>query len=195
MAITPTEIKALRERTGLSVMDCKKALEETQGDMEKALIVLRKKSSSAALKKADRSLGAGVVQAYVHASRDVGAMVVLSCETDFVAKNDEFVALARDIAMHATAASPEFLTREEVREEDIAKARELFEEEAKEKPEAMRAGIIEGKLNSYLKEKVLLEQEFIKDPSKTIKDLIDGAIQKFGERVELTSCRRYAVAG
>lgn len=195
MSVTPEEIKQLRERTGLSVMDCKRALEETGGDMEKALIVLRKKSSAAAQKKSDRTLGAGVVQSYVHSSKTVGATVVLSCETDFVAKNEEFVALAYDIAMHATAASPEFLTREQVAETDIAKARELFEDEAKDKPENMRAGIVEGKLNSYLKEKVLMEQEFIKDPSKTIRELVEAATQKFGERVEVSECRRFSVSG
>ncbi len=195
MSVTPEEIKRLRERTGLSVMDCKRALEETGGDMEKALIVLRKKSSAAAQKKSDRALGAGVVQSYVHASKTVGATVVLSCETDFVAKNEEFVALAYDIAMHATAAAPEFISREQVAETDIAKARELFEEEAKDKPENMRAGIVEGKLNSYLKEKVLMEQEFIKDPSKTIRDLVEAGVQKFGERIEVSECKRFSVSG
>lgn len=193
MAITPAEIKALRERTGLSVMDCKKALEETNGDIEKALIVLRKKSSAAAAKKSDRTLGAGVVQAYVHASKDVGSLIMLSCETDFVAKNEEFLTLAYDLAMHATATNPEFITREEVKEEDLTKARELFEAEAKDKPENMRASIVQGKLDSYLKEKVLLEQPFVRDPSRTIKDLVEGATQKFGERVEITDCTRFSV--
>ncbi len=192
MVITTELIKDLRERTGLSVMDCKKALEEVQGDMEKALIVLRKKSSAAAEKKAGRSLGAGTVAAYVHSSKDIGAMVALACETDFVAKNPEFEALAHDIAMHVAAAQPQFTTREQVKEEDVAKARELFEEEAKSKPEAMRASIVEGKMASYLKEKVLIEQEFIKDPSRSIKDLIDSAVQKFGERVEIAEFARFS---
>ncbi len=193
MHITPEEIKDLRTRTGLSVMDCKHALEETAGDMEKALIVLRKKSSAAAAKKADRSLGAGVVQAYVHSSKDVGALVALACETDFVAKNEEFVALAHDIAMHATATNPRYITKEQVKEEDVSKARELFEEEAKEKPESMRASIVEGKMSSYLKEQVLMDQPFIKDPSVTVGEMVERAIQKFGERILVTECTRFSV--
>jgi elongation factor Ts len=193
MAITTDQIKALRERTGLSVMDCKHALEQTDGDMEKALIVLRKKSSAAAAKKSSRTLGAGVVQAYVHASQDVGALVLLSCETDFVAKNEAFIALARDIAMHATATNPDFIDRAEVTEESTTKAKQLFEEEAAEKPADKRAAIVAGKLDAYLKERVLLEQAFIKDPSLTIKDLVEQAVQKFGERIVVSECTRLSV--
>jgi elongation factor Ts len=193
MAITTEEIKALRERTGLSVMDCKNALEQTDGDMEKAIIALRKKSSAAAAKKSERTLGAGVVQAYTHASQDVGAMVLLSCETDFVAKNEEFLQLAHDIAMHATATNPQFITRDAVKDEDVAKAKQLFEEEAKDKPADKRDTIVEGKLNAYLKEQVLLEQSFIKDPEHTIQDLVEQATQKFGERIEISECKRMSV--
>lgn len=194
MGITTEDIKALRERTGLSVMDCKNALEQVEGDMEKALIVLRKKSSAAAAKKSERTLGAGVVQTYVHSSNDIGTIVLLSCETDFVAKNAEFLELARDIAMHATATNPRFISRESVKDEDIEKAKQIFEKEAEEKPEEKRVAIVEGKMNSYLKEQVLLEQEFIKDPSKTIKDLVEQATQKFGERIEVTECFRASVS-
>lgn len=193
MAITPQEIKDLRTRTGLSVMDCKKALEDADGDVEKALIILRKKSTAAAAKKADRELGAGVVQAYIHASNDVGALVSLSCETDFVAKNEEFVALARDIAMHATATAPRYIKKEEVQEEDVAKARELFVEEAADKPEDKREAIVEGKMAAYLKEQVLMDQPFVKDPTVTIGSLVEQAVQKFGERVEITDCARFSV--
>ncbi len=193
MSIGTEEIKKLREQTGLSVMDCKNALEQTNGDMEKAKIVLRKKSSSIAAKKSDRTLGAGVVQGYVHASFDVGALVLLSCETDFVAKNQEFIDLARDIAMHATATNPRFISRDEVRDEDIKKAKQLFEEEAKDKPEDKREAIVEGKMNSYVKEQVLLEQPYIKDPKTTINDLVEQATQKFGERIEVTECKRVSI--
>jgi elongation factor Ts len=193
MAITPEQIKTLRERTGLSVMDCKKALEQAEGDMEQAVLVLRKKSSAAAAKKSERELGSGVVQAYVHASQDVGTIVLLSCETDFVAKNAEFIALARDIAMHATATAPLCITREEVSEEDLARARKLFEQEAEDKPEDKREAIVEGKMNSYYKDRVLLEQEYIKDNSTTIKGLLESATQKFGERIEISECKRVAV--
>lgn len=193
MAITTEDIKALRERTGLSVMDCKNALEQVDGDMEKALIVLRKKSSAVAAKKSERKLGAGVVQAYVHASNDVGSLVLLSCETDFVAKNTEFMELARNIAMHATATNPQFISRDNVKEENIAKAKQLFEDEAKDKPEDKRAKIVEGKLNSYLQDQVLLEQPYIKDPQHTINDLVEQATQKFGERIEVSECVRFSV--
>lgn len=193
MAITTDDIKALRERTGLSVMECKKALEQADGDAEKALIILRKKSSAAAAKKSERTLGAGVVQAYVHASQDVGAMVLLSCETDFVAKNAEFKALAHDIAMHATATNPEFVSRDHVTPDAVAKARQLFEEEAKDKPADKREAIVEGKLNAYIAERVLLEQPFIKNPDVTIQNLIEQAVQKFGERIELVQCVRVSV--
>lgn len=163
--------------------------------MEKALIVLRKKSSSAAAKKSERTLGAGVVQAYIHSSEDVGSIVLLSCETDFVARNQEFKDLAHDIAMHATATNPEFVSRDQVTEADVAKARQLFEEEAKDKPADKREAIVEGKLNSYIQEKVLLEQPYIKDPSVTIQQLIEQATQKFGERIELSDCTRLSVRG
>lgn len=193
MAITTEEIKALRERTGLSVMDCKNALEATDGDIEKALIVLRKKSSAAAAKKSERTLGAGVVQAYVHGSRDVGAMVLLSCETDFVAKNEAFIELARNIAMHATATSPRYVSRAEVKEADTAKAQQLFEEEAKDKPADKQKDIVKGKMDNYLKEIVLLDQPYIKDPENTIGDLVEQATQKFGERIEISECVRTSV--
>jgi elongation factor Ts len=195
MAITTEDIKTLRTRTGLSVMDCKNALETAGGDMEKALIVLRKKSSSAAAKKSERTLGAGVVQAYIHASQDVGAIVLLSCETDFVARNQEFKDLAHDIAMHATATNPEFVSRDQVTEDDLVKARQLFEEEAKDKPADKRDAIVEGKLNSFIQDKVLLEQPFIKDPAVSIQQLIEQATQKFGERIELSDCTRLSVRG
>lgn len=193
MAITPEQIKTLRERTGLSVMDCKNALEQASGDMEQAVLVLRKKSSAAAAKKSERAFGAGVVQAYVHSSKDVGTIVLLSCETDFVAKNEEFVALARDIAMHATATAPLCISRTEMQEEDIARAQKLFEQEAADKPDDKREAIIAGKMDSYYKERVLLEQEYIKDPKTTIQGLVEAATQKFGERIEVSECKRIAV--
>ena len=194
-SITTDDIKALRERTGLSVMECKNALEQAEGDAEKAVLILRKKSSAVAAKKGERTLGAGCVQAYVHASEDVGALVLLSCETDFVAKNAEFKSLAHDIAMHATATNPEFINRTQVTESSIAKARQLFEEEAKDKPEDKRSGIVEGKLNAYLQERVLLDQAYIKNPELTIQGLIDAAVQKFGERIEVSECVRFSVRG
>jgi elongation factor Ts len=150
MDITSDMVKELREKTGISVVECKKALEETQGDMQKALEVLKGRASAAAAKKADRTLGAGTIATYTHGTGQVGAMVLVSSETDFVSKNEEFVALARDIAMHAAAMKPESLEE-------------------------------------------LLAQPFIKDPSKTVSDLIAGATQKFGERVELSKFSCFSV--
>ncbi len=193
MTISLDDVKKLREETGVSIMQCKKALEEAEGDFEKARVILRKVSAQIAEKKADRELGAGAVQAYVHAGNTVAGVVVLSCETDFVAKNEEFVALAKDIAMHVAAMAPQFLSREEVKDEDIAAAKEVFKEEVADKPADMQEKILEGKIDSYLKDKVLLEQAFIKDPSKKIKDLISEATQKFGERVEVTKAERFSV--
>ncbi len=195
MAITTDQVKALRERTGVSVMECKKALEEAGGDMEKALVILRKKSAAAADKKSDRVLGSGAVQAYIHNTKEVGAMVLLSSETDFVAKNDEFVKLAYDIAMHAAASVYSFISRDQVTEESTRAARAVFEKEAADKPEAMRAKIVEGKMDSYIKERVLLDQPFIKNPDVTIQEMLTQASQKFGEKVVLTECTRFSISG
>ena len=181
-------VKVLRDRTGVSVMQCKKALEEAGGDMDKAVDILSRKSADIARKKSDRELGAGTVAAYVHSNAQIGAMVLLSSETDFVSKNDEFVALARDIAMHAAASRPEYIRRSEVSEAELAHLREMFEPEAAGKPENIREKVIEGKINSRLAELVLLEQAFIKDSDVTIQGLLDRATQKFGERVEVSKC-------
>jgi elongation factor Ts len=190
---TTEEIKALRDITGVSIMMCKKALEEAGGDMEKAKVILRKASAISALKKADRELGAGSVAAYVHAGGTVLGAVVLSCETDFVSKNEEFSKLAYDIAMHVAAMNPQFKSREEVKESDLAAAKAVFEGEAANVPEDKRAKAIEGKIDAYLRDRVLLEQPFVKDPSVTIQNLIESAVQKFGEKVELTRYERLSV--
>lgn len=195
MAITIEDIKALREKTGVSVMQCKKALEEADGDMEKAIIILTKKSGDIVSKKSDRELGAGMVQAYIHAGGSVGAMVELNSETDFVAKHEDFGKLAYDIAMHIAAQNPTYLSREEVKDEDLTKAKEVFVEEVKDKSAEMQEKILEGKIDSYLKERILLEQSFIKDPSKAIKDLISEATQKFGEKIEIARYVSFTVLG
>ncbi|OGG51066.1 hypothetical protein A3C18_03640 [Candidatus Kaiserbacteria bacterium RIFCSPHIGHO2_02_FULL_54_11b] len=193
MEITTETIKALRDVTGVSVMQCKKALEEAGGDIEKAKVILRKQSSAIASKKSDRALGAGVAAAYTHAGGSVVAAVVLACETDFVSKNEEFSQLAYGIAMHIAAMNPTFLSRDDVKEEDLKAARAVFAEEAAKIPENVRAKAIEGKVDSYLGERVLLEQPYVKDPGITIRELIDGAVQKFGEKVELVRFERLSV--
>lgn len=192
MEITSEQIKQLRDQTGISVMQCKKALEEAGGDMEKAIIILKKKRSEAADKKSDRELGAGAIGSYVHNS-EVAAMVVLACETDFVSKNTEFVALAREIAMQVAATNPSYVTKEQVPEEVLRKAREVFAVEVVGKPAEMQEKILEGKMTAYFKEQILLEQDFIKNPDTTVRDLISGAVQKFGENITVAQISRLSV--
>jgi len=193
MAVTSDQIKELRDMTGVSVMQCKKALEEAGGDMEKAQILLKKKSSETAAKKSDRELGAGAIGSYVHNTNEVAAMVVLSCETDFVSKNEEFVELARDIAMHVAALAPLYITREEIDETAVEKAKEVFKDEIQDKPKEIQEKILEGKLDAHFKEQVLIEQSFVKDQEKTIGELITTAIQKFGENIVIAEMRRLSV--
>ncbi len=193
--ITTDTIKTLRDQTGVSVMECKRALEEAAGDMEKAIMILRKKSTSIAAKKSDRTLGAGTVAAYIHANKIVGALVELSCETDFVAKNEDFQKLAYDIAMHVAAANPEFIREDEITEDVRKKAEELFmkEVDGSGKSDDIRKKMMEGKLAAYFGERVLLSQPFIKNPDVTVGLLIDEAMQKFGEKTAITKISRFAV--
>lgn len=193
MSISTEVIKQLRDATGVSIMQCKKALEEVGGDIEKAKVILQKYSKAAADKKSDRTLGAGAVASYIHQGGKVGALVELMCETDFVSKNEEFQVLARDIAMHVAALSPQFLRKEDLKEEDMIAAKEVFAEEVEGKPEELKEKILSGKLDAYFSEKTLLEQSFIKNPEKTIKLMLDEAVQKFGEKVEITRFTRFSI--
>ncbi len=193
MEITSKQLKELRDKTGISVMQCKQALEEAEGDMDKAVIILKKKRSEAADKKSDRTLGAGAVGSYVHNTNEVAAMVLLASETDFVSKNEEFAELANEIAMHVAASDPKYISREEVPEEAVKKAEEVFAPELEGKPEDMKEKIMEGKLASYFKDQVLLEQDFIKNPETTIGEMVTGAVQKFGENVSIAQISRVSV--
>lgn len=190
---TTEEIKALRDETGVSVMVCKKALEEAGGDMEKAKVILRKIAATGASKKSDRTLGAGVTAAYTHAGGQVLGAIVLACETDFVSRNPDFQKLAYDIAMQVAAMQPQFISREEVKDEDTKAAREVFEKEAANVPDAMRSKAVEGKLDAFLKEKVLLDQPFVKNPEVTVRQMIEGGVQKFGEKIEVVRMERLSV--
>lgn len=194
MAITMDEVKKLRDETGVSIMQCKKALEEAVGDMEKAKIALRKKASADASKKGDRAFGAVCSASYIHQGGKVGAMVQLVCETDFVAQNPEFIALANDIAVHIAGMSPEFVKEADIAEEVKAKYMESFMEEAAKtgKPEEIQKKIAEGKWSEFLAGSVLLNQKFLKDDSKTIADLLSGAIQKFGENTSVSKFVRFS---
>lgn len=186
-------IKELRDATGISVMQCKKALEEAGGDIEKATIILKKKRSEAADKKSDREIGAGAIGSYVHNTNEVAALVKLGCETDFVAKNEEFVALANDIAMHVAAMAPAYVSKEELPAEAIEKAKEVFASEMADKPAEMQEKIMSGKLASYFKDQILLEQEFVKNPETTIAEMISGGVQKFGENITVAEISRLAL--
>ena len=192
MELTTDIIKELRDKTGVSVMQCKKALEEAGGDLAQAEVILKKHSAAAAEKKGDRELGAGAISTYVHDGA-IGAMVLISCETDFVAKNPEFAALAREIAMQVAAINPKYDRIENVAEDERAAAVAVFEREVEGKPEEMKAKIMEGKLASHFRDQVLLESPYIKDESKTIRDLLNEATQKFGERIEVTAFSRLSV--
>ncbi|MBU1557367.1 elongation factor Ts [Patescibacteria group bacterium] len=191
--VTTEQIKELRGKTGISIGQCKKALEEAGGDMEKAVVILSKKGGDFAAKKSDRELKSGTIATYLHNGGKVGVIVELLCETDFVAKNEEFTQAAYDIAMQIAATNPTFKLREEITEEDKKKAIEVFEEEVKDKPEEMRAKILEGKIDAYFKDKVLLEQDFIKNPEITIGGLVEGVIHKFGEKTEIGKFARFSI--
>lgn len=193
MEISMDQVKDLREKTGISIMQCKKALEDAGGDMEKALVLLQKKGAEIAAKKAERTLKSSRIVSYVHGLGTVGVLVELCSESDFVSKHEDFAALGKDIAMQIAATNPSFLNKDEISQEEKDKVLSAFADEVKDKPEAMREKILNGKLDSFFKEKILLEQEYIKDPSITVNTLIQNAIQKFGEKIEIARFVRFNV--
>jgi len=192
--ISAAQVKELRERTGAGMMDCKKALVETGGDMEKAVEFLREKGLASAAKRAGRSANQGLIEAYIHFNNTVGVLVEVNCETDFVANTDEFKALAKDIALHiASPAAPRFVSREEVSQDEIDHESQIFAKQAQEsgKPENVVDKIVEGKINSYFKEIVLLDQPFVKDDGKTVQQLLDETSARVGEKVAVKRFVRY----
>lgn len=192
-AISTALIKQLREKTGAGMMDCKAALEQTGGDIEKAIEFLRKKGAATAAKRADKETNQGVVEAYIHAGGRIGAMVELNCETDFVAKTPDFKALAHDIAMQIAAMSPRYIGREEVAKDVIEKEVEIYKSHAQNegKPANVAEKIAQGRLEKFYQEACLMEQSFIKDSGKTIKDLLDEATAKVGEKISIRRFMRY----
>lgn len=192
MEITASAVKELRELSGAGMMDCKKALVECNGDIKKASDYLREKGLAAAAKKAGRIAAEGIVDSYIHMGGKIGVLVEVNCETDFVAKTDEFKQLVRDIAMQIAAAKPSVVSREEVSADDIAKEREILRAQAKNepkpKPDAIIEKMVDGRIEKYLKEVALLEQPFVKDPDKSVLDLINEKIAKTGEKI---SVRRF----
>ena len=191
--ITPEQVKLLRDKTGAGMMDCKRALEESGGDIEKAIDYLRKKGAATAEKRADRITNQGLVEAYIHTGGRIGAMVEVNCETDFVAKTDDFKTLARDIAMQIAAMNPRYTTREEVSQSTMDHEMEIYRTQARneKKPEQVIERIAQGKLEKYYQEVCLTEQTFIKDSGKTIKDLILDMTAKTAERITIRRFRRF----
>ncbi|WP_172194471.1 translation elongation factor Ts [Saccharibacillus qingshengii] len=191
MAVNASAVKELRERTGAGMLDCKKALEETNNDIDKAVDVLREKGLSAAANKAGRTATEGTVESYIHAGGRIGVLVEINCETDFVGKTDQFKSFARDIAMHIAAANPLYVRREEVPTEALEKEKEILKAQAlnEGKPEKIVEKMVEGRINKYYEEYCLLEQSFVKDPDKTISQLLNEKVSTIGENI---SIRRFA---
>ena len=188
-------IKALRERTGAGIVEVKKALEESGGDEEGAIRILRERGAAKAVKKTDREAKEGVIATYLHSNGRVSAMVKLYCETDFVARNEDFQALGRDIAMHVVAMNPSVLKPEDVPETLVASERSIWTEELKQagKSDEMIAKILEGKEKKLREENALLTQSFVKDPERTIKDLLSENVQKVGENIQIGGFVRYEI--
>jgi elongation factor Ts len=193
MELNATVVKELREKTGAGFMDCKKALAETGGNLEKAVDYLRQKGLAAAAKKADRVAADGAVGAYVHPGGKIGVLVEINCQTDFVARTTEFQTLLKDMAMQIAAASPRYVKREEVSGDEIAKEREIYHGQALEsgKPEKVIEKIVEGKMERFYSEVCLLEQAFIKDPDRKVSEIINDAITRMGEKIEVRRFARY----
>ena len=193
MAITAAQVKELREATGVGMMECKKALTETNGDFEKAMEWLRKKGIASAEKKAGRVAAEGVVESYIHMGGKIGVMIEVNCETDFVAKTPEFKAFVRDIAMHIAAANPKYLNREEVPTEILDKEREILRAQAlnEGKPEKIVDRMVEGRVEKYYKENCLVDQQFVKNPDLTITQYVNERIQQTGENIKIRRFVRY----
>lgn len=187
MEITKDLLKQLREETGAGIVDIKQALEAVAGDATKAQELLRKQGKKVAAKKADRITREGVIGSYIHANGKIAALVALACETDFVARNESFQALAHDLALHVAATNPRYVRPEDVPADILAKEREIADEQAKAegKPDAIRAKIVEGKVQKFFDEQCLLRQSFVKDDTLTIAELLEQTVAKIGEKIEL----------
>jgi len=195
--ITSQMVKELRDKTNAGMMDCKKALGETDGDMEKAVDLLRQKGLAVAAKRADRATSEGVVESYIHAGGKLGVMVEVGCETDFVAKTDDFKAFARDVAMHVAAVNPVAVSREDVPAELIEREKAIYVKQAQDsgKPENIIEKIVTGKIEKYISEICLMEQKFVKNPDLTVQDLLNELIAKMGENISVKRFARFQVGG
>jgi len=193
--ISAAMVKELREKTGAGIMDCKEALAECQGDMEKAVDFLRKKGLATAAKRAGRATSEGTVQSYIHMGGKIGVMVEVDCETDFVAKTEDFIEFARNLAMHIAATNPVGITSEDVPAAVIDRERAIYRDQALEmgKPEKMIDKIIDGKMNKFFKDSCLMNQQYVKDPDKTIADYLNEVIAKTGEKITIKRFARFQV--
>ena len=191
--ITAQAVKDLRQKTGLGMMDCKKALQETDGDVEKAIEHLRKKGMSAVEKRAGRDASEGLIEAYIHQGSRLGVLVEVNCETDFVARTDDFQGFAKDVAMHIAASQPFAVDRESIPAEIIDREKGIFLEQAKNegKPEHIAEKIVEGRLEKYYQENCLLEQAFVKNPDQTVSELITELTAKIGEKISVRRFERF----
>jgi elongation factor Ts len=195
MTISAKEVKELRDRTGAGMMDCKKALQETGGDMEAAIDFLRAKGAAKAAKRAERSANEGTIGSYIHFGGKIGVMVELNCETDFVAKTDDFVQLAKDLAMHIAASNPLAVSPDDIPQEVVERERAIFLEQVKNegKPEHIAEKIVEGKLRKFFEENSLLKQPYVKDSQKSVEELITEISAKTGEKIEVARFARLQV--
>lgn len=195
MQITSDVVKKLRDKTGVGMMDCKKALEETGGDFEKAVEILRKKGIDVANKRSGRTASQGTVAAYIHMGGKIGVLVEVNCESDFVAKSDDFNNFVKDVSMQIAAANPDWVTREEVPQDVLDKEKEILKDQALKtgKPEKVIEKIVEGKLSKFYSERCLIDQPFVKDQDRTIKQLLDELMAKTGEKCLIRRFVRYQV--
>jgi elongation factor Ts len=195
MQVTPQLVKELRERTGAGMMDCKRALVDTEGDVEKAIDLLRKQGMATAAKKAGRVAAEGIVGSYIHAGGRIGVLLEVNCETDFVARTDDFQALVKDLAMHIAAADPRVIGRDEVTDDILDSERAIYREQAIEsgKPENVVDRIVEGKIEKFYSESVLMEQAFIKNPDVTVEEMVTAVVAKLGENIQVRRFARFKV--
>ncbi len=195
MAIDASLVKQLRDKTGAGFMDCKKALVECEGDFEKSVDQLRAKGLALAARKAEREASEGLVGSYIHGGNKIGVLLEVNCETDFVARTDEFQALVKDLSMQVAAASPRYVRREDVGEEELERERAIYRQQARElnKPEPVLEKIVAGKMERFYEETCLMEQSFIKEPTRRVKDLIQDTVARLGENIRVRRFVRYSV--
>jgi elongation factor Ts len=191
--ISAQMVADLREKTGAGLLDCKKALTESNGNVEEAITILRKKGAASAAKKAERATKEGLVESYIHVGSKVGVLIEVNCETDFVARNDEFRAFVKDLCLQIAAASPLYVSREEVPESEIAKERDIAAAQVQGKPPAAVQKIVEGKLDKFYATVCLVDQPFVKLPEKTVKELLTAQISKIGENIQIRRFVRFQV--